>query len=203
MALLHISLTGSFLLIFRYLIFLKLLLEKVLIQHQKAKHFKCPTCHKRLNTAGGLSVHLHQVHKETLYKIENAIEGREKPDVEIFGTVGIPEEAVEQHRLEVEGERALKRQKTDGSMSAGGTIEDVNEDDLQAQLEAFKQKKESAAQLGVYQAAGAPPPNVAPLNPFPMQPQHPIPPIPSRPVYAPSPPQWPPHQQPPPFWGAP
>ena len=35
----------------------------VLIQHQKAKHFKCPHCPRRLNTAGGLAVHLGQVHK--------------------------------------------------------------------------------------------------------------------------------------------
>lgn len=37
--------------------------EKVLIQHQKARHFKCPFCPRRLNTAGGLAVHLGQVHK--------------------------------------------------------------------------------------------------------------------------------------------
>ena len=37
--------------------------EKVLIQHQKARHFKCPFCPRRLNTAGGLAVNLGQVHK--------------------------------------------------------------------------------------------------------------------------------------------
>jgi len=26
---------------------------KILIQHQKAKHFKCSKCNRRLNTAGG------------------------------------------------------------------------------------------------------------------------------------------------------
>lgn len=40
--------------------------EEVLIQHQKAKHFKCPTCNKKLSTAGGLVVHNSQVHKETI-----------------------------------------------------------------------------------------------------------------------------------------
>jgi hypothetical protein len=40
--------------------------EKVLIQHQKAKHFKCPHCNKKLNTAGGMVVHVAQVHKETI-----------------------------------------------------------------------------------------------------------------------------------------
>ncbi|KAH7335635.1 hypothetical protein B0J17DRAFT_49888, partial [Rhizoctonia solani] len=37
--------------------------EKVLMQHQKAKHFKCGHCPRRLNTAGGLAVHIQQVHK--------------------------------------------------------------------------------------------------------------------------------------------
>jgi hypothetical protein len=35
----------------------------VLMQHQKAKHFKCGMCPRRLNTAGGLAVHIQQVHK--------------------------------------------------------------------------------------------------------------------------------------------
>jgi hypothetical protein len=34
-----------------------------LMQHQKAKHFKCGMCPRRLNTAGGLAVHIQQVHK--------------------------------------------------------------------------------------------------------------------------------------------
>ena len=33
------------------------------MQHQKAKHFKCNQCPRRLNTAGGLAVHIQQVHK--------------------------------------------------------------------------------------------------------------------------------------------
>ncbi|KAG9013921.1 hypothetical protein FRB93_000302 [Tulasnella sp. JGI-2019a] len=37
--------------------------EKVLMQHQKAKHFKCKHCPRKLNTAGGLAVHVQQVHK--------------------------------------------------------------------------------------------------------------------------------------------
>lgn len=37
--------------------------DKVLLQHQKAKHYRCPHCPRRLNTAGGLTVHLNQVHK--------------------------------------------------------------------------------------------------------------------------------------------
>ena len=42
--------------------------EKILIQHQKAKHFKCHVCSKKLSTAGGLVVHVTQVHKESITK---------------------------------------------------------------------------------------------------------------------------------------
>ncbi len=40
--------------------------EEILIQHQKAKHFKCPTCSKKLNTLVGLVIHRQTVHRETL-----------------------------------------------------------------------------------------------------------------------------------------
>ncbi|CAK7266646.1 hypothetical protein SEPCBS57363_002195 [Sporothrix epigloea] len=74
---------------------------KLLISHQKAKHFKCERCGRRLNTAGGLSVHMNQVHKETLTQVENALEGREGLDVEIFGMEGIPGDALMQHNQQI------------------------------------------------------------------------------------------------------
>ena len=40
--------------------------EKILIQHQKAKHFKCEICHKKLFTAGGMVTHVAEVHKKTI-----------------------------------------------------------------------------------------------------------------------------------------
>ncbi|MQM17370.1 hypothetical protein Taro_050341 [Colocasia esculenta] len=43
--------------------------EKILVQHQKAKHFKCHVCHKKLSTAGGMAIHVLQVHKETVTNI--------------------------------------------------------------------------------------------------------------------------------------
>ncbi len=33
------------------------------MQHQKAKHYKCPECNRKLNTSRGLAVHAYQVHK--------------------------------------------------------------------------------------------------------------------------------------------
>lgn len=77
---------------------------KVLLSHQKAKHFKCDNCSRRLNTAGGLSVHLQQVHKETLTKVDNAIEGREGVEPEIFGMMGIPDELVKAHEQRTRNE---------------------------------------------------------------------------------------------------
>ncbi|GAA5900038.1 hypothetical protein JCM8208_005574 [Rhodotorula glutinis] len=64
--------------------------QRVLLSHQKAKHFRCPMCPRRLNTAGGLGVHLDQVHKVGTDKIENALPGRESFDIEIYGMEGIP-----------------------------------------------------------------------------------------------------------------
>ncbi|KAK4053534.1 hypothetical protein OIV83_001702 [Microbotryomycetes sp. JL201] len=54
------------------------------------KQVKCPHCPRRLNTAGGLAVHVDQVHKLGVDKIENAMPGRDTFDVEIYGMEGIP-----------------------------------------------------------------------------------------------------------------
>eukprot|EP00906_Rhabdomonas_costata_P017025 RCo024498 len=66
--------------------------EKVLIDHQKAKHFKCPHCMKKLPSTGGLSAHVLQVHKETIKKVPNAKEGRDDIELDVYGMDGIPEE---------------------------------------------------------------------------------------------------------------
>ena len=64
--------------------------EKVLILHQKARHFKCPTCYKKLSTISGMIIHIQQVHKESLKSIPNAKPGKESVDVEVYGMEGIP-----------------------------------------------------------------------------------------------------------------
>ncbi|KAG8727900.1 hypothetical protein FRC12_022153 [Ceratobasidium sp. 428] len=86
--------------------------EKVLMQHQKAKHFKCNHCPRRLNTAGGLAVHIQQVHKLDPEKIENALPGRDGYEVEIFGMEGIPAPDM----------AAYKRRKEEELGLASGTI---------------------------------------------------------------------------------
>ncbi|RFU33757.1 hypothetical protein B7463_g2549, partial [Scytalidium lignicola] len=74
---------------------------KILISHQKAKHFKCERCGRRLNTAGGLSVHMNQVHKETLQSVDNSLPNRQGLEVEIFGMEGIPEDVVKAHNQRI------------------------------------------------------------------------------------------------------
>jgi len=85
--------------------------ERVLIQHQRAKHFKCPQCHKRISTAQGMMVHMFQVHKETIEHVPAAKEGRDSFDVEIFGMDGVPAEVIEEKRIKVFGEPAKKKKR--------------------------------------------------------------------------------------------
>ncbi|PWO00280.1 hypothetical protein FA09DRAFT_314881 [Tilletiopsis washingtonensis] len=134
--------------------------EKVLLQHQKAKHYRCPQCPRRLNTAGGLTVHLAQVHKAEPGKIENALPGRESFDIEIYGMVGIPPADLAEWQSRrgagaaqggggAGGQPSAKRQKVEKvALSA---------EQLKAQLEAHK-----ALMSGKSAAPAAVPPPVAP-----------------------------------------
>eukprot|EP01133_Synstelium_polycarpum_P012342 gene12342-14474_t len=66
--------------------------EKILIQHQKAKHFKCTHCNRKLASASGMVVHVQTVHKEVLTKVPNSKPGRDSVEYEIYGMEGIPDE---------------------------------------------------------------------------------------------------------------
>lgn len=115
---------------------------KILISHQKAKHFKCERCGRRLNTAGGenrihpsqtrraatkltrpgLSVHMSQVHKEQLSGVDNALPNRSSLDVEIFGMEGVPEDIIQGHhqRVATQFQQAeAERQAVTGNPPAG------------------------------------------------------------------------------------
>ncbi|XP_072224174.1 BUB3-interacting and GLEBS motif-containing protein ZNF207-like [Leuresthes tenuis] len=92
--------------------------EKILIQHQKAKHFKCHICHKKLYTGPGLAIHCMQVHKETIDGVPNAIPGRTDIELEIYGMEGIPEKDMEERRRVLEQknqETQRKKQNQDDS----------------------------------------------------------------------------------------
>ncbi|XP_056648754.1 BUB3-interacting and GLEBS motif-containing protein ZNF207 [Diorhabda sublineata] len=112
--------------------------EKILIQHQKAKHFKCHICHKKLYTGPGLSIHCMQVHKETIDKVPNSLPNRSNVDIEIYGMEGIPAADLREHERQKQGSRpqndsgsdddepAVKRPKPEGLLgSAPGVMQGV------------------------------------------------------------------------------
>nr|ODN91855.1 zinc finger protein [Cryptococcus depauperatus CBS 7841] len=78
--------------------------DKVLLQHQKSKHFKCQLCPRKLNTAGGLMVHSQQVHKCEPEPLTNTLPGRDGYDIEIFGMEGVPANAQAEWKARKESE---------------------------------------------------------------------------------------------------
>jgi len=99
--------------------------EKILIQHQKAKHFKCHICHKKLYTGPGLSIHCMQVHKDTIDKVPNSMPNRGNIEIEIYGMEGIPPEDAKEHERQKgaagddDDEPAFKRAKSDSPTAMG------------------------------------------------------------------------------------
>ncbi|UJR33629.1 hypothetical protein I4U23_021064 [Adineta vaga] len=77
--------------------------EKILLEHQKARHFKCLICRKKLFTGPGLQIHSQQVHNERIDKVPNAIKGRESIEIEIHGMEGIPEADLRTHERRLNG----------------------------------------------------------------------------------------------------
>ncbi|KAI0685399.1 hypothetical protein BC835DRAFT_1290306 [Cytidiella melzeri] len=179
--------------------------EKVLMQHQKAKHFKCNMCPRRLNTAGGLAVHIQQVHKleaENLPRIENALPGRDGYEVEIFGMEGIPAPDVADYKRRKEIELGLNPGTISQPPAKRPKVENkpLSEQELKAQLEAHKAlmgasetanahpstEASSAAVYGAPQAYATPPvpvmspPGVLPPPgaPSPFPPPFPVSPFP-------------------------
>lgn len=104
--------------------------EKILIQHQKAKHFKCHICHKKLYTGPGLSIHCMQVHKEAIDKVPNSMPNRSNIEIEIYGMEGIPAADLKEHERHKQGgpdsdddEPLPKRPKPEGLLgTAPGTM---------------------------------------------------------------------------------
>lgn len=133
--------------------------DKVLMNHQKAKHFKCH-CNRRLNTAGGLAVHLSQVHKETLTTIDNALPNRADLSVEIFGMEGIPDDVLQQHRQRVitqfHQEQADRRQATGNPAPGSGQGSGPKKVKVEAPMDLKKRLAEHKARKAA-EAAGVMP----------------------------------------------
>ncbi|KAI9730691.1 MAG: hypothetical protein M1834_005659 [Cirrosporium novae-zelandiae] len=132
---------------------------KILISHQKARHFKCERCGRRLNTAGGLSVHMSQVHKESLSSVENSLPNRANLDVEIFGMEGIPEDIVQAHNQRILTQfhqAAAERQALTGNPAPGTPNGPAHKKpkhesaaDLKKRLAEHKAKKAAEAAAGI------------------------------------------------------
>uniref|UniRef100_H0XP44 BED-type domain-containing protein n=2 Tax=Otolemur garnettii TaxID=30611 RepID=H0XP44_OTOGA len=145
--------------------------EKILIQHQKAKHFKCRICHKKLYTGSGLAIHCMQVHKETIDAVPNAIPGRTDIELEIYGMEGIPEKDMDERRrrlLEQKTQKSQKKKQQDGS-------DEYDDDDDSAASTSFHPQPVQSqqgysppvAQPGLPPVPEAPgmPPGIPPLMP--------------------------------------
>ncbi|XP_043690220.1 protein SUPPRESSOR OF FRI 4-like [Telopea speciosissima] len=150
--------------------------EKILVQHQKARHFKCHVCHKKLSTAGGMAIHVLQVHKENVTKVPNAKPERESTEIEIFGMQGIPPDILTAHYGEQDEDAPSKMIKLEiptpklGSMVPG------------AVGVGFPPQSTLGAMQPIYNSALAVPPSGWPVPPRPQPwfPQHPalsIPPV--------------------------
>lgn len=96
--------------------------EKILVQHQKARHFKCHVCHKKLYTAPGLVIHCMQVHKETVSTVPNSLPHRCNCEIEIYGTEGIPPEDVTLHEKEVRDREKQGEKKEAGEEEESGQV---------------------------------------------------------------------------------
>ncbi|ORX82299.1 hypothetical protein BCR32DRAFT_292744 [Anaeromyces robustus] len=95
--------------------------EKILIQHQKARHFKCTICHKKLSSTRGMVIHASQVHNEEVTKVPNSIRGHDSTEIEVYGMDGIPPEDYQAHIDKVSGAGSAKKRHLDGQQSQEAT----------------------------------------------------------------------------------
>ena len=125
----------------------------------------------------GLSVHMTQVHKETLTSIENALPNRAGLDVEIFGMEGVPEDIIQQHNqrlLQQFAEEEAERRATTGNPapgSAGAT--GAKKPKLEGPSDLKKRLAEHRAKKAADEAAGVGSGNNTPLASMPEQSQSP------------------------------
>lgn len=65
--------------------------EQMLLMHQREKHLRCPTCHKRMLSIPSMTVHASQMHNVTIKSVPNALPNRSDVSVDVLGMKGIPE----------------------------------------------------------------------------------------------------------------
>ncbi len=65
--------------------------EEKLVNHQRATHFRCPQCPKRLDNVRGLAAHLSAIHNQEIDQIPHALSDRKSEiDLLISGLRGVP-----------------------------------------------------------------------------------------------------------------
>ena len=113
-------------------------------------------------------MHVSQVHKDTLHKVDNALPNREDPGIEIFGMVGIPDEIMQQHKARITQqywENRAEREVQTGN-PAPGTKEGVprrrrkplpSKEELKRDVRNFIAKKRAAEQDGTTMSPGEAP----------------------------------------------
>lgn len=67
----------------------------ILLQHQKNRHFACKLCTRKFSTACSLQTHMNQVHGQSIQKVSNAIAGRDRVDINIYGMDEVPVDIIE------------------------------------------------------------------------------------------------------------
>ncbi|KAF7729457.1 hypothetical protein EC973_004437 [Apophysomyces ossiformis] len=171
--------------------------DKVLVTHQRAKHFKCEVCNKKLTTAGGMAVHAMQVHKVEINKVPNALPGRETLDIEIFGMEGIPPEDMIAYELRMSGNNPPKRPRTVGP----GQYGELTPEQIQQQIALHKAGNTVAVMQQQQQAFSPTPYYSSQTFGSPAAPAH-TPPTPSGGAPAPYPAQYSQYYQPRPAYPA-
>ena len=89
-----------------------------------------------------------QVHKEQLTAVDNALPNRSGLDIEIFGTEGIPEDIIQQHRqrvLQNYHQAEAERRAATGNAGPGGT-------GAQSKKPKFESPSEMKARLAAHKA---------------------------------------------------
>ena len=136
----------------------------VLTAHQKAKHFTCNVCSKKLNSVAGiitvdsklmqgLQNHLKTMHRETLETIANALSHRSDPATvpDISGMDGIPAQDFQEFKARynppstpqtVVPSRQFKLAKPDAVVKKAKIDAPLDAETIQAQLAEFQKKKD-------------------------------------------------------------
>nr|CAH0101030.1 unnamed protein product [Daphnia galeata] len=140
--------------------------EKILLQHQKAKHFKCHICHKKLYTGPGLSIHCMQVHKETLDRVPNSLPNRGNIEIEIYGMEGIPESDIRDHEAQKQAGRITTAAGADSSDEEGSSSAKRAKTTQPVVQESTTQSIQAIGTMPITPMLASPFMGMGPMNPY-------------------------------------